>query len=713
MGTLVAVPAGAATGAVTSAAAPAAPQDLVAYPGGSIAGSGPSGYLTIRSVDGKLHYGWTRYTDGVTTPLPDGSYTSNQRTDAVTKADGTVYTTYDMATGAETSVIDIAPLGDGFDRARGAGSALVATKANATGGRDIHVIRKQRGTLVDDKVTGLPADALITRIEIDSPETAVVLYTGTVDGTPRSRAAVVDLQSHTVTEEYDTQRVTAKSDTALSATHIAWVEQPTDVESTLVIVRRDSGQTERVPLGAAQNVPIGLVGDWLTYGQPGGYVAWESDPLHALTARSLTTGATVRLLDDLTQAVPGPGGTQTVRGGTLAGGEGLYRVSVGADGVPFTEQVASSGVPTALAPVSDRVPQVIDFDLTPAPVHLSWTFSRKADVRVELTHDATRKTVRLRDPADGSGTNSVRWDGLLDASDHRFPAYNGSYTWHMTATPANGIGPAVEKSGTFTIVRKPVPHDFTDDGTTDLLVRDGSGGLYRYDAIFTLGSWPHLDPVRLGEGFDVYDQLLAPGDIGGSSAADVLGRDRSGVLWLSTGAGQTLVARTKVGGGWNIYNKITAGGDLTGDGRTDLVATDKAGDLWLYRGTGSAAAPFAPRTKIGHGWGIYGKIVATGNIGGGTAGDLVARDTSGVLWLYLGKGDGTFAARTRIGGGWGPYSQFVALGDTDRDGRPDLLTQDPAAGDLFLYKGTGNWKAPFEPRGAVFNSLGGTPLTLF
>ncbi|MGJ7420712.1 FG-GAP repeat domain-containing protein, partial [Streptomyces cinereoruber] len=105
-----------------------------------------------------------------------------------------------------------------------------------------------------------------------------------------------------------------------------------------------------------------------------------------------------------------------------------------------------------------------------------------------------------------------------------------------------------------------------------------------------------------------------------------------------------------VGGGWQVYDRLAGGSDLNGDGRADLVATDKAGDLWLYKGTGNASAPFAARTKIGFGWGIYNQITAVGNIAGAAAGDLVARDKDGVLWLYLGKGDGTFAARTKIGG---------------------------------------------------------------
>ncbi|MFF3769716.1 FG-GAP repeat domain-containing protein [Streptomyces sp. NPDC002232] len=77
----------------------------------------------------------------------------------------------------------------------------------------------------------------------------------------------------------------------------------------------------------------------------------------------------------------------------------------------------------------------------------------------------------------------------------------------------------------------------------------------------------------------------------------------------------------------------------------------------------------------------------------------MARDKAGTLWLHLGRGDGTFAPRTVIGGGWKVYADVVGIGDGDKDGRPDLYARSstgaPAA---YFYAGTGDWKAPFEPR---------------
>ncbi|MFG2559222.1 FG-GAP repeat domain-containing protein [Streptomyces sp. NPDC048496] len=176
-----------------------------------------------------------------------------------------------------------------------------------------------------------------------------------------------------------------------------------------------------------------------------------------------------------------------------------------------------------------------------------------------------------------------------------------------------------------------------------------------------------------------------------------MARDKAGVLWLYQGTGRGgFATRAKVGAGWRIYDKIAGGSDLNGDGRPDLLATDTAGVLWLYKGTGSATTPFAARTKIGAGWGIYNELAAVGDIAGAPAGDLLARDKAGVLWLYLGKGDGTFAPRTKVGAGWNEYGQLAGIGDGDRDGRPDLLAF--SAASQYLYGGTGSVSVPLRRR---------------
>ncbi|MER6097405.1 hypothetical protein ABT154_16400 [Streptomyces sp. NPDC001728] len=239
----------------------------------------------------------------------------------------------------------------------------------------------------------------------------------------------------------------------------------------------------------------------------------------------------------------------------------------------------------------------------------------------------------------------------------------------------------------------------------DLLARDASGKVWRIGSVrdasgknFTAAGAPVLE----GGGWNAYDRIEMIGDVTPDGYPDAVARDRDGVLWKYTAKSKSYAGsfwtRTRIGGGWNTYTMFTGGSDVRYDLHPDLVAVDKRGDLYLYEGSGGAGErTYLPRRRIGHGWGIYDRITAVGDIGGAGAGDLVARDKDGVLWLYLGKGDGTFAPRTKIGGGWNAYDDVIGIGDADDDWRNDLYAYAPD-GTGYLYRGNGEWKAPFEDR---------------
>ncbi|MGW6964850.1 FG-GAP repeat domain-containing protein [Streptomyces zaomyceticus] len=702
-GALTAGPAAATTGGVAAGAvtAPAqSSQDPVAMlPGSTVIGNGPSGFLTRLAESGTNVYRWTRYADGVTTTLPGSGYAGTFGTDLVVRSEGNVRTILDMSSGAEPVVIDTAFLGTSAQLIRLAGSTLVMRVNRPEGGGDVHLVSKSGDTVVDRKVTGFPADAAIRRYDMSTPDTLALLYTGTVDGVTGSRVALVDVATAAIVEDRAASGAGLSGDVSVSATHLAWAEKsPSGDATTLAVAHRGQPEVERIPLGRG-TLLTELTGDWVTYGVPGGVTASVPNPLYALAARSLATGQTVKLLDTVTTIRPEAGGGLLVQGGTIEHGEGLYRIAPGADGTPAATLVASTGRPIVPQLTGQTVPDTFDFRTSRGDGYLTWQFATYtgAKVNVEMTHTASGKRRTSTSTVDVAGRGLDYWTGQLN--DHT-AAPNGAYTWKMTATPTNGIGAPVESTGTLTVDNGQAPHGFSDTGSPDLVVRDG-GALFLYDGRQALyhNAQSELRETDIGSGWGAYDQILTPGNVAGARFSDLVARDTTGALWLHTGTGKNAFsARTKIGGGWQIYNKITGGSDLDGDGRPDLVATDTAGDLWFYKGTGSATAPFAARVKTGHGWGIYNKIVATGNIGGGAAGDLVARDTAGDLWLYLGNGDGTFAARTKIGGGWYTYDEIVAIGDADRDGRPDLLANGPGGDELALYSGTGNWSTPFAPR---------------
>ncbi|MCX5386291.1 VCBS repeat-containing protein [Streptomyces sp. NBC_00083] len=152
-----------------------------------------------------------------------------------------------------------------------------------------------------------------------------------------------------------------------------------------------------------------------------------------------------------------------------------------------------------------------------------------------------------------------------------------------------------------------------------------------------------------------------------------------------------------IGGGWGIYDKELSPGNLGGGGAYDIIARDKAGVLWIYLGYGDGTV--TGRVKVGAGWDAYTQIAGKGDLDGDGKADIVARDTAGVLWFYKGTGNyaAPFAPRTKIGAGWNMFNTLVSTGDVDLDGKTDLIARDTNGG-LWLYKGTGNAAAPYQAR---------------
>ncbi|MFJ3585982.1 FG-GAP repeat domain-containing protein [Streptomyces sp. NPDC090127] len=679
----------AADGAAGSAVAAKADAEPIPFPKSAKVLDAGLSHFTTR-VDGSLTTGVRSFTSGTGTGYGFHTYIRSSRTtDYLVFPMNYQITLRNLST---MSSLDV-PVG-GISGRLYAGSAANAVFTTSTDGtlRE-HRHEKEGGTLT---VTGLPAGASAVAVAPGTPEDALVTFD---DGTAK-KWGLLDLATGAVDEIHDRPQGSAGGDIAVSETHVAWTEGDETGLPTVFLLDRATDKVQVIPIDTAwtSDLQIGLVGGWVVYGEAGGISHGDVSPLYALTAHDPATGAKVRLLDHLTSSAAAPDALY-VRGGSVAQGEGLYKLTPGANGAaPVVALVATTGEPTHVVIGANDVPATVDLDQNAGKASFTWRLSRHSvDVDVTLRHVRTglAREFSVRYPTSPDVT--FTWDGTLGAD--FTSAYNGDYTWEMTAAPSNGIGPATSASGTFKVVRRTAPHDFDDNGSADVLSRDAAGRLWTSDTAYykDFGQLTAQSRRLIGAGWNIYDRIEATGNLGGSAVGDLVARDKAGVLWLYQGNGLGgFAGRVKVGAGWQVYDKIAAGSDLTGDGRPDLLATDTAGALWLYKGTGSATAPFAARTKIGNGWGIYNDLVAVGDLAGGPGGDLLARDKAGVLWLYLGKGDGTFTARTKVGAGWGAYQHLVSIGDGDRDGRPDLIALTPTS--QYLYGGTGDWRAPMRAK---------------
>ncbi|MFB7518067.1 FG-GAP repeat domain-containing protein [Streptomyces sp. NPDC056144] len=319
---------------------------------------------------------------------------------------------------------------------------------------------------------------------------------------------------------------------------------------------------------------------------------------------------------------------------------------------------------------------VISYELTSAPGQYAQKFQALSSYdlypNTPTPYEANVRQVSAAFTAQGLAVKP--WHGLhARGADGRLWQYDGT----RKAAPLFRSPAAVGTGwGTYTAVTSLSPYRqgpwYASDvkpsaatrGLGDVVGRDASGALWYHDRQLVRGK-PYAPRVRVGGGWNVYDRIDGAGDVDRNGYVDLIARDKAGVLWLYKGTGSFGSARFKapvrISGGWGAYNQLAGGADLTGDGRPDLLAREKTGALWLYKGTGSGTAPYTTtRTRVGGSWGAYDQIVVTGDLTDNAKADIVARDRSGVLWLYKGTGVATapFTSPTRVGGGWNTYNRL-------------------------------------------------------
>ncbi|MFG2293720.1 FG-GAP repeat domain-containing protein [Streptomyces sp. NPDC048603] len=261
-------------------------------------------------------------------------------------------------------------------------------------------------------------------------------------------------------------------------------------------------------------------------------------------------------------------------------------------------------------------------------------------------------------------------------------------------TPQLTVKPGGSASGpaksTFAFKRAKPRLDLDGDGWSDFLFRNHFA---YYNSLQS--STNSVTPFKVtNEATETPRDVVAVGNIRGGWGPELLLWHGDGRLAMHQAYNTGTQAATWTGTGWQIYNKLIAAGDLTGDGRGDLLARTPSGDLYLYRATGAATGePFAGRVKVGGGWGIYDQIVGANDVDADGYADLLAKDLNGNLYYYKGTGSTSapFKARTWVGGGWNTYNKIVAADDWTGDGKADLFGVLPG-GDLYFYASLGNGK---------------------
>ncbi|NEC92612.1 FG-GAP-like repeat-containing protein [Streptomyces sp. SID12501] len=351
---------------------------------------------------------------------------------------------------------------------------------------------------------------------------------------------------------------------------------------------------------------------------------------------------------------------------------------------------------TASGDVTVKWPQVTNSPLTathstvPTSVDLrkggfggTWYMNRPTaswKLTVTTPSGAVVRTV-TGGPAHGELT--AGWDGRTE---NGALVRTGSYRVSLTARAANGATTDTPIYDGPLTVRSLERHDFGRDGIGDLITFDSAGRL----AIQPGTGRGTIDSAHrtLAGGWPTSSTLVPFGDLSGDVCNDLLVRDSAGRLTRYDGTcGKAFTPRTThrlLGTGFGGYNALTSPGDLTGDGLADLVARDKAGVLWRYSADGKGG--LTDRVRLAAGQGGYTRLVGAGDLNADGIGDMVGLDGRGALWRWLGDGKGGFGARVRIAQGIS-VNALAVPGDLTGDGRPDLVGRD-SAGALWRWNGT-------------------------
>ncbi|MDR6980450.1 hypothetical protein J2X68_007190 [Streptomyces sp. 3330] len=317
--------------------------------------------------------------------------------------------------------------------------------------------------------------------------------------------------------------------------------------------------------------------------------------------------------------------------------------------------------------------------------------------RVTATYDVTSKAMTLymddRPVARGSHTAIAGFTGKFTLGnslsvDARASFFKGNLSdvqvWNGAALSATQVG----TMGNITTASAPYTFagvgDYTSDGKVDLVAADAGGSLWLYPGNGG-GGWS-TSALYIGSGVNGYT-FAGMGDFNKDNLPDLVGRTPSGVLRLFPGdAGHDLLTPvSNFASGWSGY-AFAGTPDFNRDSKPDLVARHPDGSLKLFPGTGTGAS-LGSVVQLGTAdWTGYA-FAGVVDLNADTYPDVVARDASGVLWLYPGNGSNGLGTRSQLGTGWNGYT-FAGIGDFNGDGNPDVIVRDDTTRILWLYPRT-------------------------
>jgi hypothetical protein len=220
-------------------------------------------------------------------------------------------------------------------------------------------------------------------------------------------------------------------------------------------------------------------------------------------------------------------------------------------------------------------------------------------------------------------------------------------------------------------------HDFNDDGTSDILLRNDNGAV----ALWELKGGQVVAGTSLERASPDW-HIAATGDFNGDAMSDILWRDDNGAvgIWeLNRGQVVSHVNVGTAGPDWHIA--VT--GDFNGDNESDILWHNDNGAVGVWEIDQGQVVAGGSVGDPGPGW----HIADTGDFNGDGKSDILMQDDNGLplIWTMDGTSITGGAFLPNIGSDW----HVAKAADFNGDGKSDILLQtDNGASLIWTMDGT-------------------------
>jgi hypothetical protein len=266
----------------------------------------------------------------------------------------------------------------------------------------------------------------------------------------------------------------------------------------------------------------------------------------------------------------------------------------------------------------------------------------------------------------GSGTTSLTISGSLSQVNSDLATLTDkdgktpSDTITVNASDSNG-GTASLRS--IAVAVNTPSSDFNNDGHSDLLLQNSSGG----GDIWELNGTSLLVAGSIGNSGSAW-HIRATGDFNGDGFADILWQNADGSVAIWEMHGTSMIGGAIVANPGPTWHAVGTG-DFNHDGHSDILWQSSDGSVAVWEMNGTSLVASAVIANPGPDW----HVIGTGDFNGDGFSDVLLQNSSGEAFVW--EMNGTNIIGSASLGNTGPTWHAVSTGDFNDDGHSDILWQ--------------------------------------